>query len=105
MEQIIGIILTLVFTGLIAAFKERNKRKSGKRVFDPDDFKLPDAHIPPVPESHTAATAIIHEEGERVTADVRESEPQTGPSEADVAAHRERWRRAIIDSEILSRKF
>lgn len=105
MEQIIGIILTLVFTGLIAVFKEKNKRKSGKRVFEPDDFSMPESHIPPVPVFPAAAPQIIPEEGTRVTADIQESNPIPEQDEAEIAAHRERWRRAIIDSEILSRKF
>lgn len=105
MEQIIGIILTLVFTGLIAAFKERNKRKSGKRVFEPDDFAIPESQIPPVPVSHPTAPMIIQEEGERVTTDMPEPDPLPDEADAEVATYRERWRRAIIDSEILQRKF
>ena len=103
MEQIIGIILTLVLSGIIAAVKERNKRKTPRRVYEPDDFILPEAHIPPVPEISEAFTPIP-EEGERVTADAP-AEPEPASDSGQLAAHRERWRKAIIDAEILNRKF
>ncbi|MDE6459225.1 MAG: hypothetical protein K2K52_00110, partial [Paramuribaculum sp.] len=47
----------------------------------------------------------VREEGERVTTDMPEPDPLPDEADAEVATYRERWRRAIIDSEILQRKF
>lgn len=105
MEQILGIILTLVLSGIIAIAKERKKRKEApRRVFEPDDFTLAPTDIPPPPSR--SFIPKIPEEGERVTADAQPVPQPELPIEDEAAmAHRERWRRAIIDAEILTRKF
>lgn len=111
MEQIIGIILTLLISGIYAVAKERKRKKSETMFHAPEDF--PDTRrksaVPPVPVFPEIAKmpSTLPVEGARVTADIPESHPEYRPEDTDdaIAAHRERWRRAIIDSEILSRKF
>ena len=110
MEQIIGIILTLLFSGIYAVVKERKRKKSENMFHAPEDF--PDTRrksaVPPVPVFPEIAEmpSTLPVEGARVTTDIPEAHPEYRSEDTDaIAAHRERWRRAIIDSEILSRKF
>ncbi len=110
MEQIIGIILTLLFSGFYAVMKERKRKKSEAISHAPENFPPTrrKSTVPPVPALPEIAEmpSTLPDEGARVTSDSTESHIEY-PAEdtAAVAAHRERWRRAIIDSEILSRKF
>lgn len=110
MEQIIGIILTLLFSGIYAVMKERKKKKSGAMFHAPEDFTSTrhKSTVPPVPVFPEIAEmpSTLPVEGARVTTDSTESQTEYRDEDIDaIAAHRERWRRAIIDSEILSRKF
>lgn len=118
MEQIIVAILVMIFSGIIAAAKERAKKKNNIPVV-PDFLSSTETRATPPPPARIdipevpapaqkATTAVLPEEGVRVTRDY------AAPSEADIAeqqrqeaaaANRERWRRAIIDSEIITPKF
>ena len=114
MEQIIVAILVMIFSGIIAAAKEKNNipvvpdflSSTETRATPPPPARI---DIPAVPAPvQKARAAVLPEEGVRVTRDC------SAPSEADIAeqqrqeaaaAVRERWRRAIIDSEIITPKF
>ncbi|MDE5688008.1 MAG: hypothetical protein K2I18_05190 [Paramuribaculum sp.] len=100
----------MAVSGIIAAVKEkaakRRQRDINAIVSAPARSRhaAPPAPAPPARTSITAPP--LPEEGVRVTATAPQPPvAQESADTTDTAAHRERWRRAFIDSEILARKF
>lgn len=107
MEQIIIAILIMAVSGIIAAVKEKaaKRREHDIHAIVSAPARSRDV-VPAVPARSSIPAPPLPEEGVRVTATAPEpSMPQEKADDPAIAAHRERWRRAFIDSEILARKF
>lgn len=121
MRQEIITILVVAGTALFGYLDSRSKRKSKSSPTSSGNasaMRQRQLRIPPVPQSsatparHTP-TISLPDEGVRVTADLKNQTPGTdlarhpsAPAVPDyVAEHRMRWRKAMIDSEILKTKF
>lgn len=114
MEQIIVAILALLFSGIIAAVKEYAKKKSTAAAPAVPDFldnpapRRPAAPgtIPVPPRPATIPELPLPDEGQRVTDDSAPAIYSADPADDNaLQLHRERWRRAIIDAEIISPKY
>lgn len=114
MEQIIGFIIVAIVGAAWDAWRKHRRAKrlsSGRNASRqrPPAITLPPAVTPPPPIERSAAGSLQPpaEEGgsafnfEPVAEEVVEAEPVERAGEADV----ERWRRAIIDGEIIARRF
>lgn len=107
MEQIIIAILVMLVSGIIAAVKEKAARRQSRDIHAIVSAPARSRNAAPAAPARSSIPAPpLPEEGLRVTS-VTPQIPPLPESEADpgIAAHRERWRRAFIDSEILARKF
>lgn len=107
MEQIIIAILIMAVSGIIAAVKEKaaKRREHNIHAIVSAPARSRDA-VPAVRARTSIPAPPLPEEGVRVTATAPQPPvAQESADTTDPAAHRERWRRAFIDSEILARKF
>ena len=125
MEQVISVIIMIAVGAFFAWIEKLSKKKAAAT-----DSRLAaeaasrrsrrKAVMPPVPRSPSPPSSPAHlpviieeiglpEEGARVTADPPHqpvgATPPAPPQSSANAAWRDRWRRAIIDSEILSPRF
>lgn len=112
MENVISIIIAVVIAVIIALFEKKSKRKSVSAVpkldfIDSENItgKAKDKiDIPPVPQ---VTPIVLPEEGQRVSVDLPQIDLQKELEEKEKKAgeYRARWRKAIIDAEILQPKF
>ncbi|MCH5319373.1 MAG: hypothetical protein J1E38_06650 [Paramuribaculum sp.] len=115
MEGLISIIVTIAIAALVSFLKDKTKKKEVVPPPMPDLFADDEQEIPEPPRFETVAEKeafpiykmTLPEEGERVTADLPTEnvfEKKTGADE-QIIRHREKWRQAIINAEILAPKF
>lgn len=108
MEQIIVAILVMIVSGIFAAVKERAQKKRAAAPIVPDFLS---SEAKPAKKVPAPPAFPLPEEGVRVTAatpavpEVPEADLDERRLAEQLEAHRERWRRAIIDSEIITPKF
>lgn len=125
MEQVISVIIMIAVGAFFAWIEKLSKKKAAatdSRLAAEAASRrsrrkavMPPVPRPPSPPSSPAQLPVIieeiglPEEGARVTADpphqAAEATPPAPPQSSANAAWRDRWRRAIIDSEILSPRF
>lgn len=112
MEDVISIIAGLAIALIIAVIKSHAEKKQAQKPIsvDFDDITVPSSNaekkedfdfatIPPIPYE-------LPEEGIRVSKDDIEEEPMViKPKNPIRRLANNRWRQAIIDSEILTPKF
>lgn len=115
-KLIIGILIIVFFivkTIIGDAKKEQKSVTSQQRVPKPPKTVFPEFFYDDQPQEESnkndvvAPPPIPMEEGVSVTAHMA-SQPEMSGEELDegqLQAHAERWRQAIIDSEILKKKF
>lgn len=111
MEQLFSIIITVALAALFSWLSKRNAENSK----DAEEILQAEAALrrekrryrpaPPIPTAPVQAPPVIlPEEGVRVTDETTEA-PQPAVRTGSTDGSRERWRRAIIDYEILTPKF
>ena len=115
MDEILSIIVCAVIGVLFTWISERGKRDRSRAeaaaTQDHDDHReRVRRHAPPLPVTHAQQQTApdIPEEGVRVTSDrpVEVSDQTLLPGSTRIKHDaRNRWRQAIIDSEILTRKY
>ncbi|MBD5323694.1 MAG: hypothetical protein HDS02_02505 [Bacteroides sp.] len=125
MEQVISVIIMIAVGAFFAWIEKLSKKKAAatdSRLAAEAASRrsrrkavMPPVPRPPSPPSSPAQLPVIieeiglPEEGARVTADPPHqpagATPPAPPQSSANAAWRDRWRRAIIDSEILSPRF
>ena len=110
MEQIIIAILVMLVSGIIAAVKEKAAKRQSRDIHAVVSAPARSRNAAPAAPAAPARSSIpappLPEEGLRVTSAAPQMPPlPESAADPDIAAHRERWRRAFIDSEILARKF
>ena len=125
MEQVISVIIMIAVGAFFAWIEKLSKKKAAatdSRLAAEAASRrsrrkavMPPVPRPPSPPSSPAKLPVIieeiglPEEGARVTADPPHqpagATPPAPPQSSANAAWRDRWRRAIIDSEILSPRF
>lgn len=117
MEEVIAIIVTIlgsaIYAYLESAHKKHKERKAPvQRTSAPADTATTLHAMPLIPSAEKKAPTIptLPEEGVRITAETPE-EPEIMVSHSDThhSAERikqlQRWRRALIDREILTPKY
>ncbi|MBD5330666.1 MAG: hypothetical protein HDS00_02015 [Bacteroides sp.] len=125
MEQVISVIIMIAVGAFFAWIEKLSKKKAAatdSRLAAEAASRrsrrkavMPPVPRPPSPPSSPAQLPVIieeiglPEEGARVTADPPHqpagATPPAPPQSSANAAWRDRWRRAIIDSDILSPRF
>lgn len=107
MEQIIIAILVMLVSGIIAAVKEKAAKRQSRDIHAIVSAPAQSRSAAPAAPARSSIPAPpLPEEGLRVTSAAPQMPPlPESAADPDIAAHRERWRRALIDSEILARKF
>lgn len=116
MEEVIAIIVTILGSAIYAYLETSYKKHKERKATATHPSTTDTRHIPAPPRDTTVApnpaqpTTILPEEGQRIT----ESDVTTGhrpPTQAPRHTPRQRqlqlqrWRRALIDSEILTPKY
>lgn len=117
MEQIIAIILTVAIGAAWDAYSKHRKarrRAAARVVSDAEPHEMPWMPEPPAPvriempmpgDYAPLDAGTYHTTDEEMAAFAMEPAADADPADTDGDARRERWRRAIIDSEILTRKY
>ena len=110
-KLIIGILIVVFYivkTIMGDAKKERESKSAQQRPKHPKTvFPQFFDDEPVVTPTNTTPPPLYAQEGESVTSGMAESTsmPTAELDEAQIQAHNERWRQAVIDSEILKTKF
>lgn len=113
MDGVISLIITIGIAALVTLLKEKTKKK-GANISAVPHIKAWEEELPavkvfkePIDVAPVTDFVSLPEEGARVSTD----EPQEDMAERELRkrlheeAHRQRWRRAMVDSIILQPKF
>lgn len=114
MDEILSIVACAVIGCLLSWLGERGKRNregAERKASEAHDTHREHMRCPEVPLPHRQPSAPpMPEEGIRVTSsapetpDTRQTAPVSSGQDPE-AARRRRWRQAVIDAEILTRRY